>query len=54
MEKTPLKAKGTKDNTKKAKAKKDKGKGNTLNSGKKKASFAETMGKEAVEEKEIE
>ncbi len=28
MEKTPLKAKGTKDSTKKAKAKKDKGKGN--------------------------
>jgi hypothetical protein len=52
MEKTPLKAKGTKDSAKKAKAKKDKGKGNTPDSGKEKATFAETVGKEAVEEKE--
>jgi hypothetical protein len=31
MEKTPLKAKGMKDSTKKVKAEKDKGKGNTPN-----------------------
>jgi hypothetical protein len=54
MEKMPLKAKGTKDSTKKVKAKKDKGKSNTPDSGKKKATFAERVGKETVEEKEIE
>jgi hypothetical protein len=54
MGKTPLKFEGTKDSTKKAKATKDKGKSTTPDSGKKKAMFAEMVGKETVEEKEIE
>ncbi len=47
----PLKVKGTKDSTKMAKATKDKGNSTTPNSGKKKATFAENVGKEIVEEK---
>jgi hypothetical protein len=54
MGKTPLKSKETKDSTKKAKAMKDKGKNNAPSSGKKKATFTETVGKETVEEKELE
>ncbi len=53
MEKTPLKVKGTKSSTRKGKARIDKEK-NTPNSGKKKATFVETVGKEVVKEKEIE
>ncbi len=52
MEKTPLKVKGTKSSTRKDKARIDKEK-NTPNSGKKKATFAEMVGKEEVKEKEI-
>ncbi len=52
--KTPFKVKGTKDNTKKAKATKDKGKSNAHSSGKKKAAFTEMVGKETVDEKKIE
>jgi hypothetical protein len=52
MEKTLLKVKGTKSSARKGKARKDKEK-NTPNSGKKKATFAETVGKEVVKEKEI-
>jgi hypothetical protein len=50
----PLIVKGTKDSMKKAKATKDKGKSTAPDSGKKKAMFAKTVGKETVEEKEIE
>jgi hypothetical protein len=53
MEKMPLKVKGKKDSVKKTKAKKDKGKSNTPESGKKKATISKTVGKDAVEEKEI-
>jgi hypothetical protein len=53
MEKMPLKVKGTKSSARKGKARKDKEK-NTPDSGKKKATFAETVGKEEVKEKEIE
>jgi hypothetical protein len=52
MEKMPLKVKGTKSSARKGKARIDKEK-NTPNSGKKKATFAETVGKEEVKEKEI-
>jgi hypothetical protein len=52
MEKTPLKVKRTKSSARKGKARKDKEK-NTPDSGKKKATFAETVGKEVVKEKEI-
>jgi hypothetical protein len=52
MEKMPLKVKGTKSSSRKGKARIDKEK-NTPNSGKKKATFAETVGKEEVKEKEI-
>jgi hypothetical protein len=53
MEKMLLKVKGTKSNARKGKARKDKEK-NTPNSGKKKASFVEMVGKKVVKEKEIE
>jgi hypothetical protein len=52
MEKTPLKVKGTKSSVRKGKARKDKEK-HTPDSGKKKAMFVETVGKEVVKEKEI-
>jgi hypothetical protein len=52
MEKTLLKVKGTKSSMRKGKARIDKEK-NTPDSGKKKAMFAETVGKEEVKEKEI-
>jgi hypothetical protein len=52
MEKMPLKVKGTKSSTRKGKARIDKEK-NTPDSGKKKATFAEMVGKEEVKEKEI-
>jgi hypothetical protein len=52
MEKTLLKVQGTKSSARKGKARIDKEK-NTPNSGKKKAMFAETVGKEEVKEKEI-
>jgi hypothetical protein len=52
MEKTLLKVKGTKSSARKGKARKDKEK-NTPTSGKKKATFAETVGKEVVKEREI-
>ncbi len=52
MEKMPLKVKGTKSSARQGKARIDKEK-NTPNSGKKKATFAETVGKEEVKEKEI-
>jgi hypothetical protein len=52
MEKMPLKVKGTKSSARKGKARKDKKK-NTPDSGKKKATFAEMVGKEEVKEKEI-
>ncbi len=54
MGKMLLKVKGTKDSTKKVKATKDIGKNTAPDSGKKEATFAETKGKETVEEKEIE
>jgi hypothetical protein len=50
MEKTPLKVKGTKSSARKGMARKDKEK-NTPDSGKKKATFAETVGKEEVKER---
>jgi hypothetical protein len=53
MEKAPLKVKGTKSSARKGKARIDKEK-NTPDSGKKKATFVETVGKEEVKEKEIE
>jgi hypothetical protein len=53
MDETLLKPKGSKPSSKKGKAKKGK-EGQTPDSGKKKATFAETVGKEVVEEKEIE
>ncbi len=53
MDEMPLKPKGSKPSSKKGKAKKGK-EGQTPNSGKKKATFAETVGKEVVEEKDIE
>jgi hypothetical protein len=52
MEKTPLKVKGMKSSARKGKARSDKEK-NTPDSGKKKATFAEMVGKEVVKEKEI-
>ncbi len=52
MDETLLKPKGLKPSLKKGKAKKGK-EGQTPDSGKKKATFAETVGKEVVEEKEI-
>ncbi len=45
MAKMLHKVKGTKDSTKKAKTIKDRGKSTAPNSGKKKATFAETVGK---------
>jgi hypothetical protein len=53
MEKTPLKVKGTKSSARKGEARIDKEK-NTPDSGKKKATFAETVGKKEVKEKKIE
>jgi hypothetical protein len=52
MDETPLKPKGSKPSSKKGKAKKGT-EGQTPNSGKKKATFAEMVDKEVVEEKEI-
>ncbi len=54
MEKTPLKAKGTKGSRKKDKMKKVKGKNTPDIVGKKKATFTETVGKEDVKKKEME
>jgi hypothetical protein len=55
MEKTPLKVKGKKDSVKKVKKKNKKGKSNTTKSGgRKKVTFAKTVDKDTVEEKEIE
>jgi hypothetical protein len=54
MEKMPLKAKGTKGSGEKNKTKKDRGKNTPDSVGKKKATFAETVGKEEVKEKEME
>jgi hypothetical protein len=54
MEKTPLKAKGTKGSGEKDKTKKDKGKNTPESTGKKKATFADTVGKEEAKEMEIE
>jgi hypothetical protein len=54
MEKTPLKVKGTKSSVRKTKKKKETGKASTPNTGgKKKATFAETVGKNTVEEQQI-
>jgi hypothetical protein len=55
MEKMPLTVKEKKDSAKKAKKKNKKGKRNTPKSGgRKKAPFAKTVGKDTMEEKEIE
>jgi hypothetical protein len=53
MADTPLKSKGSKPKSRKGSTKKDKTT-KTPDSGKKKATFAETVGKEVVKEKEIE
>ena len=54
MEKTPLKVKGTKSSVRKTKKKKETGKASTPDTGgKKKATFAETVGKNTVEEQQI-
>jgi hypothetical protein len=53
MDETPLKPKGSKSTSRKGLAKKDKA-AKTPDSGRKKAMFAETVGKEVVKEKEIE
>jgi hypothetical protein len=53
MEETPLKLKGTRSRSKKGSTKKDKAK-KTPESRRKKTSFAETVGKEVVKEKEVE
>jgi hypothetical protein len=55
MEKTPLKVKGTKSSARKTKKKEKTGKASTPNTGgKKKATFAKMVGKDTVEEQEIE
>ncbi len=53
MADTPLKPKGLKSKSRKSLTKKDRAAKNP-DSGKKKATFAETVGKEVVKEKEIE
>jgi hypothetical protein len=53
MDETPLKPKGAKSASRKGSAKKDKV-AKTPDSGRKKATFAETVEKEVVKEKEIE
>jgi hypothetical protein len=54
MEKMPLKVKGRKSSTRKTKKKKEMGKASTPNTGgNKKATFTETVGKDTVEEQEI-
>jgi hypothetical protein len=53
MDETPLKPKGSKSTSRKGLAKKDKA-AKTPDPGRKKATFAETVGKEVVKEKEIE
>jgi hypothetical protein len=53
MDETPLKPKGLKSTSRKGSTKKDKV-AKTPDSGRKKATFAETVGKEVVKENEIE
>jgi hypothetical protein len=52
MDETPLKPKGSKSTSRKGSAKKDKAP-KIPDSGRKKAMFAETVGKEVVKEKEL-